>query len=617
MLTYQKLSSRTIPLSIAKLMTNSLGESFADGDRSNDESTPAKSSSIKDDFLRPSQIDDLDRPKVQNSLNTSTTILIVDDTPNNLQVLFSYLETAGFKVLLAEDGESALQIAQSQAPDLILLDVLMPEIDGFETCSRLKAQASTKDIPVIFLTALSETVNKIQGFKLGGVDYITKPTEQEEVLARIQTHLHLQKMRRTLAVQNHELQKSLDFEASVRRIADKIRDSLNEGSCLQIATKELTRVLDLGGCQVELYDLEQRSAKIAYEHLVSLPSCLGENRDISDFPQLYEQLLAKSSVQLSEAIPPFNCPEAQVTSIICPIFDDRGVIGNLWGFRPRGEVFTPWEVRLTQQIATQCAIAIRQARLYAESNRQIAELARLNQLKNDFLKTISHELKAPMSSIQLAAQTLEHLLKNTANPLQSPLFNRVLTIFHESCQRQKQLVDDLLTLCYVDAKAKIIKPEWFELNFWLSDLAQLYLERVQNQQQELIIDLYDQNLNLYADPIILERIVRELLNNACKYTPSESTITIQTQVVAGKLCLCIANTGVEISPAEQDLIFDQFYRIPNNDPWQYGGTGLGLTLVKKLSEIIGGSITVTSDRHSTIFCLQFPPGLIEIGIIQQ
>ena len=89
----------------------------------------------------------------------SEVILIVDDAPDNLLVLFSYLEEQGYRILLAEDGETALQIAKTKAPDLILLDVLMPDIDGFEACRRLKAEASTKEIPVIFLTALSEKVN--------------------------------------------------------------------------------------------------------------------------------------------------------------------------------------------------------------------------------------------------------------------------------------------------------------------------------------------------------------------------------------------------------------------------------------------------------------------------
>ncbi|MGD1917462.1 MAG: response regulator [Pleurocapsa sp.] len=230
MLTYQKLSCPTISISIAKLMENQSGENLEEQNQSNSELLSEGSGASSQNSGLENRSSSNSNLSYEDLINSQATILIVDDTPNNLQVLFSYLETAGFKVLLAEDGESALQIAQSQTPDLILLDVLMPEVDGFETCSRLKSQRATKEIPIIFLTALSETVNKVQGFKLGGVDYITKPTEQEEVLARIQTHLNLQRMRRTLALQNKELKQTLDFEASVRRITDKNRDSLNENS---------------------------------------------------------------------------------------------------------------------------------------------------------------------------------------------------------------------------------------------------------------------------------------------------------------------------------------------------------------------------------------------------
>ena len=362
----------------------------------------------------------------------SEVILIVDDTPDNLVVLFSYLEEKGFKVLLADDGESALQIAQSQVPDLILLDILMPELDGFETCRRLKTKVSTREIPVIFLTALCETVNKVKGFELGGVDYITKPIEQEEVLARIQTHLNLQRMRRTLAKQNQELQQRLDFEALVRRITDKLRDSLDESQILQTATQELAEVLALSSCQIELYDSQELEATIAYEHTTTLPKCQGASRKIKDFPELYQQLLQKIPLQLVEKIPEFNPLGIQVTRLACPIFDDRGIIGNLWALRPPEQVFFTLEIRLIQQVASQCAIAIRQARLYAASNQQVAELAKLNQLKDDFLKTISHELKAPMSSIQLAAKTMETLLATNHNPLKSSTFKRVLQIFQDS-----------------------------------------------------------------------------------------------------------------------------------------------------------------------------------------
>ena len=118
-------------------------------------------------------------------------ILAVDDTPINLKVIHETLRNAGYTVATAIDGERALGRLQHYQPDLILLDVQMPGIDGFETCRRLKADRNTCHIPVIFITALSDTINKVKGLQLGGVDYITKPFDQAELLARIQVHVNL------------------------------------------------------------------------------------------------------------------------------------------------------------------------------------------------------------------------------------------------------------------------------------------------------------------------------------------------------------------------------------------------------------------------------------------
>ena len=537
-----------------------------------------------------------------NTLAGNATILIVDDTPNNLQLLFSYLETAGFKVLLAEDGETAIEIARSQLPDLILLDVLMPGIDGFATCSQLKSKPATREIPIIFLTALSETVNKVQGFKIGGVDYITKPSEQEEVLARIQTHLNLKSMRHALSVKNRELEQALNFEALIKRITDKIRDSLDETYCLRVATEEMTRVLNLSSCQVELYNPQKTTATIVYEHNNTLPQCQGQIRQIDDFPELYRQLLQKSPLQLVEPLPQFNPQGIQVTRLACPIFDERGIIGNLWGLRPPAEVFTSSEIRLMQQVASQCAIAMRQARLYAESNLHIAELAKLNHLKDDFLKTVSQELKAPMSSIQVAAQTLESLLDNKKRGARSTRFKRVVEIFRESCQKQKQLVDGLVSLSYVDAQTTAIQPEQLHLSSWLSELIQPYLRPA--RQQQITLAPIDEELSIVTDPTILERIMQELITNALKYTPNRGEITIQAEETASATSICVINTGVEIPAEQQQLIFDRFYRISNND--KDSSAGLGLTLVKKLAEILKAEIEVESREQKTSFCLKFP-----------
>ncbi len=130
------------------------------------------------------------------------TILIVDDNLMNLQVLFNLLSQEGFRILVAKNGESAIEKAQYSLPNLILLDVLMPGIDGFDTCKQLKADARTQDIPIIFMTALMETEHKIKGFSLGAVDYITKPFQHQEVLLRVKTHFSLATLTKRLLEKN-------------------------------------------------------------------------------------------------------------------------------------------------------------------------------------------------------------------------------------------------------------------------------------------------------------------------------------------------------------------------------------------------------------------------------
>src|SRR4028118_340411 len=162
------------------------------------------------------------------------TILIVDDSPTNVGVLFDFLTNAGFKVLMAQDGETALLKANDDKPDVILLDIIMPGIDGFETCRRLKANQSTQDIPIIFMTALSQTSVVVKGFQLGAVDFITKPTQQEIVLARVISHLTIQKLQHSLQEQNMQLQQ----EIQQRHLAE---------AALQNANEELQRLATLDG----------------------------------------------------------------------------------------------------------------------------------------------------------------------------------------------------------------------------------------------------------------------------------------------------------------------------------------------------------------------------------
>ena len=130
-----------------------------------------------------------------NIIPQKNSILVVDDTHTNLKILFDLLSNQGYRVAIAKNGEAALEKLESYLPELILLDVMMPGIDGFETCKRLKDNPNTQDIPVIFMTALSDSGNKVKGLNAGAVDYITKPINDEEVLARIEIHLQLKNLK--------------------------------------------------------------------------------------------------------------------------------------------------------------------------------------------------------------------------------------------------------------------------------------------------------------------------------------------------------------------------------------------------------------------------------------
>jgi len=178
----------------------------------------------------------------QESINLNNAeILIVDDIPANLNVLCQVIESEGYNVIAAPSGEVALQIVARAQPDLILLDVMMPGMDGFETCRRMKANQSTGDIPVIFITAKDEITSIIEGFQVGGVDYITKPFQHEEVRVRVRTHLTIKQLRDRLQEAKDELEAAYkQLEADNARKTEELETAhVIQKGFLPVSTPEL------------------------------------------------------------------------------------------------------------------------------------------------------------------------------------------------------------------------------------------------------------------------------------------------------------------------------------------------------------------------------------------
>ncbi|HEY9651448.1 MAG TPA: GAF domain-containing protein [Coleofasciculaceae cyanobacterium] len=432
-----------------------------------------------------------------------------------------------------------------------------------------------------------------------------------------------------------QLQRALGFEASLKRITDKVRDSLDERQILATVVQELAQGLALSRCNTTLYNLEQATATVCYEYNhATLTVACGSATPMAEFPELYVQLLRSETFQLCPLCPlpqtdVLPVIDAQPVTLVCPIVDDQRVLGDIQLHRSSGETFSELEVRLVQQVTNQCAIALRQARLHEAVQVQVNELERLNQLKDDFLSTVSHELRSPMANIRMAVQMLKTMLgvinldtqsmPHTDVIVSQANFSKAvgyLQILSQECQRETNLINDLLDLTSLEAETTPGIVQDVVLQNWVPQIAESFRERTQQQQQLLQIHIPEQLPPLRTNLTALERILTELLQNACKYTPVGETITVSAIACeaenaasalsdsSASVALTVSNSGVEISDSDRASIFNKFYRIPRSDPWKNGGTGLGLALVKRLVEQISGSIEVASCNNLVCFTLK-------------
>jgi len=185
--------------------------------------------------------------------DTKGVILIVDDTPDSVSIVETILTEAGYRVSIATSGETALDRISMITPDLILLDIMMPGIDGYETCKRLKASEKTKDIPIIFLSALTESYDKVKGFEIGAVDYVIKPIAPEEILIRVQTQIKLSRYLKQIETQNNEIQRA---NKQLRLITEITRhDILNKVNALQA-------LLKIVNMQINAFDVEEEFLRL-------------------------------------------------------------------------------------------------------------------------------------------------------------------------------------------------------------------------------------------------------------------------------------------------------------------------------------------------------------------
>lgn len=420
---------------------------------------------------------------------------------------------------------------------------------------------------------------------------------KQTAIALQQTNLELEAQ---IQICTAQLEQAIELETRLKRITDKVRDSLDEAQILQTVVQELGVGLGVRSCNAALYNLADRTSTICYEYNSTLFPLKGHVAKMGDFAEVYERLLQGEYLQFCNLIA--NPMRGHVVMLACPIADDRGVLGDLWLINDKDYLFRDLELRLVQQVANQCAIAIRQARLFEASQAEVRSLERINWLKDEFLSTVSHELCAPVANMKLSICLLETAIAPAELDANA---HQYLQILNSECDREIRLIHDLLELQRLDAGRRSLLLQPIDLTNLLPQLIAAFQARARLRQQHIHLEL-SAVPPIVTDLTSLDRILNELLANACKFSPPTSEILFKTELVGDRLSFSVCNSGIEIPAAEIPRLFDKFYRVPQGDPWRQGGTGLGLALVKRLVDLLEGSISVTSAAEQTCVTVQLP-----------
>lgn len=515
-------------------------------------------------------------------------ILVVEDESVIAADIKDCLEHLGYGVpAVAVTGEGAIATATALSPDLVLMDIrLRGEMDGIQAAEQIWNRLH---IPVVYSTGHSDPGTMERAKATGPFGYVLKPVEEQEMYVAIETALqrfHL----------DRELQQREQWLASILKAIGDGVIVIDAQRCVKFLNPVAEALTGWRQEEAIGKDISEVFDIIHEERQTPLSNAISDVLQAGTLVYLADNILLVS--RDNRSIP--------ITDSIASFQNDNGTVtGAVIVFRD-----------ITQRrLAEERNLAIARS-LQLES--QMAELQEINQIKDDFLNTVSHELRTPLTNIKMAIRMLELTLDQRDNSAlvsesDSNPTVRYLKILRDQCDRQASLVNDLLDLQRLNANAYTIDLSTIYLQRFLPEIVENFQARAQAQQQTLQVDVAPDLPPVITDATGLSRVITELVNNAIKYTPANERITVTVQLLEQTppsstpiVQFQIANSGIEIPPTELPRIFDQFYRVLNADRWRQGGTGLGLTLIKKLVNHLGGSIHVTSDAQQTCFTVELP-----------
>lgn len=481
-------------------------------------------------------------------------ILAIDDTPENLTLLSQMLTEKGYKVRSVTKGSTAIRGAKAVPPDIILLDVKMPEMNGYEVCQQLKAEQRTRDIPVIFISALGDVFDKVKAFQVGGIDFITKPFQVEEVLARLDTHLTIRNLQLELEARNSQLQQEIaEKTAAEDKFAKAFRACPNP---IAIATCESGRILEVNKSFLQMsgYDISE-----VIDHRL-------EQIYSQSALAVYEQAIGKSNSQgfVRNLELEFQTKSGQIKTLLLSM-----------------EIIELGGSRCTLQI--------------------LNDITERKRLETEFISLVSHELRTPMTSTIGALDLLNSGQLGTL----SDRGQQILQVAIRNSERLIRLVNDILDLERMKSGKINIEPAPCSLEPLIVQATETMQAMAQQARVRLLLESCDATLNLDADRIL--QTLTNLLNNGIKFTEPGGTVKLTASVTGDRCLITIQDTGRGIPADKLESIFERFQQVDASDSRSKGGTGLGLTICRHIIERHHGKIWVESELgKGSTFCISLP-----------
>jgi len=525
-------------------------------------------------------------------------ILAIDDSPANLITLGMALES-DFRLQIATSGAMGLRLAAESVPDLILLDVMMPEMDGYEICRRLKSDPKLKSVPVIFVTALSDPTAEAAGLGLGAADYITKPINVEiarqrvkNLIEREQLHKAVEEYARSM---EHDIAERKKMEEALR-IGEEFKTAILDSVPAQIA------VLDRTGMIVAVNEAWRRfaidnsttpgsSARQTGVGISYLDICAASGDRSKDASKVHAGILAVLEGRLPsfELEYPCHAPGQQRWFVMS--VTPMGVARN-------GAVITHTNITQRKLVAAELERhrnhlrdLVDERTLALSIAKEAAEAA--NRAKSIFLANMSHELRTPMNGIM-------GMTDLAMRGVTDPTIRSYLTKAKRASKNLLVLIDDILDISKIEAERLTLEHVGFRLGDVLEDLSGLVKERVAEKGLNLTVtvDPALTDRHFQGDPLRLGQILLNLVGNAVKFT-AEGTVTIGASLITDEaenvlLRFDVADTGIGIPASDQQRIFQAFQQADGSTTRKYGGSGLGLAICKQLAQLMGGDIGVSS-----------------------